>query len=284
MAQTLTTPPPEPDAATVAAPADAPAGSTADAVTIAPLPPPQSPPQQKPWGGSQGVIFSLQIVYLTILAALAIIYFTNRGLIDLPESLGPVPVAVPWFGALGAVLISLVGVTEHRNDWDPAYRFWHWSRPLLGASFGSISVLIFQAGILAVGTTPAAGQLNTPKNLLYFLVAFVVGYREETFRELIKRLTDVIFSPGPSPSSSGPAISSISPQSGPAAGGTIVTALGSGLSQTDSVRFGVTPAKFHLDGDSQITVTTPPGQAGTTVSVSVGAKVASIGAGTFTYI
>jgi hypothetical protein len=35
-----------------------------------------------------------------------------------------------------------------------------------------------------------------PTNLLYYLVAFLVGYREETFRELIKRLVDIILSPG----------------------------------------------------------------------------------------
>ena len=283
MAKTLTTESaPAPDPVTPPPPDPQPAATIAVAGPSSP--PPSPPPQQKSWAGSQGVVFCLQIVYLTILAVLAIIYFTNRNLIDLPETLGPVPVAVPWFGALGAVLISLVALTEHRNDWDPSYQYWHMSRPLLGASFGTISVLIFEAGILAVGTTPAAGQVSTPKNLLYFLVAFVVGYREETFRELIKRLTDVIFSPGPSPSASGPAISTISPQSGPAAGGTTVTVLGSGLSQVDSVRFGVIPAQFRVDGDGQVTVTSPPGQAGTAVSVSVGSKGVTIGAGTFAYV
>jgi IPT/TIG domain len=282
MANTLTTPPPPiPDPIAAAAPIEAAPPVPTGAASSAPA---QPAPPPKIWGGSQGAIFALQIIYLTILAALAIIYFTDRSLIDLPESLGPISVAVPWFGALGAVLISLVALTQHRNDWDPAYCFWHWSRPLLGASFGSISVLIFEAGILAVGTAPSSVPQNTPKNLLYFLVAFVVGYREETFRELIKRLTDIVFSPGPTPSATGPAISTMSPQSGPAVGGTIVTVLGSGLSKVDSVRFGVTPAKFRVDGDGQITVTSPSGQTGTMVSVSLGAKTVTIGAGTFSYV
>jgi len=188
---------------------------------------------------------------------------------------------VPWFGALGAVVISLVGTTEHRQDWDPSYRFWHWSRPLLGASFGSISVLIFQAGILAVGSTPTANAASIPRNLLYYLVAFVVGYREETFRELVKRVTDIILSPGTT--AAGPAAGSPAPQDGPAAGGTSVTLLGSGLSNVDTVRFGTVPAKFRIDGDSQITVTSPPGNAGASVTVTVAAKSATAMAGTFSY-
>jgi hypothetical protein len=190
-------------------------------------------------------------------------------------------VAVPWFGALGAVLISLVALSEHRNDWDPTYRFWHWSRPLLGASFGSISVLIFEAGILAVGTAPSAVSQSTPKNLLYFLVAFVVGYREETFRELIKRLTDIVFSPGQTTSTF--TVSSLSPLTGPAAGGTAVTILGSGLSNADSVRFGTALAQFKVDGDSQITATSPQGQVGTTVAVVVSANSVTTSAGSFSY-
>jgi len=240
------------------------------------------PPAEKLRGGSQGFIFGLQIVYLAALGALAGIYFANRALINLPETLGPLPVAVPWFGALGAVLISLVGVTEHRRDWDQSYRFWHWSRPVLGASFGAISVLIFEAGILAVGSAPTASTQNVPRNLLYFLAAFVVGYREETFRELIKRLTDVIFSPGPT-GTAGLAVNSMSPQTGPAAGGTVVTVLGTGLTDTDSVRFGTASAQFHIDGDTQVTVTSPLGQAGATVNVVVTAKSATAAAGPFTY-
>jgi len=254
---------------------------------VSPIPPAakadgQDGRAKKPWGGSQGAVFAVQLTYLTILAALAIAYFIDRSVIRLPETLGPVSIAVPWFGALGAVLISLVGITEHRNDWDPSYRFWHWSRPLLGASFGSVSVLIFQAGILAVGSTPTPTPQDVPHNLLYYIVAFAVGYREETFRELMKRLTDVLFSPGPT--TGGLLASSLSPQSGPAAGGALVTVLGSGLTDTDSVRFGAVPAKFHVDGDSQVTVTSPAGQPRTAVNVTVTAKSATAVAGTFTYL
>lgn len=277
---------PAPDPAAPTAPAAPPAAAAPEpqAAPAQAPPPGPPPPDAKFWGGSAAAVFALQIVYLTILAALAIVYFTNRSLIDLPDSIGPISVAIPWYGALGAVLISLVGVTQHRRNWDPSYRFWHWARPLLGASFGSISVLIFQAGILAVGTTPQTGSANggtVPKDLLYYLVAFVVGYREETFRELIKRLADVIFTPGMT--TVAVSISSLTPTSGPASGGTSVTILGTGLASTDAVRFGVSQATFHVDGDSQLTVTSPAGTAGKTVAVSVTAKSAATTAGSFTY-
>ena len=111
-------------------------------------------------------------------------------MIPLADSLGSVPLAVIWFGALGAVLISLTGIVEHAHDWDKSFALWHLSRPLVGASLAVIGVLIVQAGVLAIGSTPSASA-ETPKNLLYYLIAFLVGYREETFRELIKRLVDL---------------------------------------------------------------------------------------------
>jgi len=257
---------------------DAPAGAPAPVRISSPG---DSDAQARDPLGSKSAVFGVQIVYLTILATLAIIYFVDRNMLDLPPTLGPVPEPVPWFGALGAVLISLVGITEHMHDWDPAYRFWHWSRPLLGASFGTISVLIFQAGILAVGTQPAINGGGVSKDLLYYLIAFVVGYREETFRELIKRLTDVIFSPGQDGGTV--VVNSMAPQTGPASGGTTIMLLGSGFDSTDAVRFGSVQATFHIDGDGQLTVTCPPGQAGATVTVSVTAKSASAIAGAFTY-
>jgi hypothetical protein len=88
---------------------------------------------------------------------------------------------------LGAVLISLTGIFEHEHDWDEGLWPWHLARPLIGMGLAVVSVLILQAGILAVGATPQP-QPTIPKNLLYYLVAFSVGYREQTFRELIKRL------------------------------------------------------------------------------------------------
>jgi hypothetical protein len=160
-------------------------------------------------GGDPVTIFWLQTGYLAVLAILAFLYFTSPRFVDIPNTLGPIPVGVPWFGALGATLISIVGLTDHRHEWDSSYRFFHWSRPLIGGSLGVISVLVLQAGILAVGSTPTASTA-VPRDLLYYLLAFLVGYREQTFRALIVKLTDVLLGPGETPASQ-PGVTSVTP-------------------------------------------------------------------------
>jgi len=69
------------------------------------------------------LVFWLQILYLLALAALAVLYFTET--IRVRHFVGTVPTAVPWFGALGAVLISLTGVFTWCENWDVCYRYWH---------------------------------------------------------------------------------------------------------------------------------------------------------------
>ncbi len=256
-------------------PPSAPTGAPATAIAVAPLIPAVRPAE---WGGSRGAIFVVQIVFLLLLGALAGVYFVDRQLLSLPDSLGPIPLPVPWFGALGAVLISLTGVVEHHNDWDPAYRFWHWSRPVVGAAFGTIGILGFQSGILAVGSTPA-GTGNVPRNLLYYLVAFLIGYREETFRLMMKRLTDLIVTTGLA--SPAPTVSSITPETG--ISGTPVTILGMELGNTQSVRFGNTPAPFTGATAGQVSTIAPPAPIGTVASIVVTTKAGAASAGKFTY-
>ena len=211
-----------------------------------------------PW--DRTLIFWLELAYLGALVALAILYFTD--VIDPRRAFGPMPVAVPWFGALGGVVISLTGVFDHAHDWDPAQRLWHISRPFLGAIVGMVSVLAFQAGILAAGVNPNAGASGvTPSgidNVFYYLLAFGVGYREQSFRELMKRMLDVILVPGTTAARAAPTITAVRPSSGPIAGGSQVTITGSGLSAVSSVLFGVEEAQFDVQSDTQLVATSPP--------------------------
>ncbi|HEV7426161.1 MAG TPA: hypothetical protein VGQ46_07310 [Thermoanaerobaculia bacterium] len=145
---------------------------------------------------SRRAMFLVQMGWLIFLGTLALVrIIAPPSKIGLPDMIGSLPIAVVWFGAMGAVLISLTGIVEHAKDWDVSFVLWHLSRPLMGGSLAIVAVLIMQAGILAVGTTLAGAQPSTPKYILYYLVAFLVGYREETFREMIKRLVDLIFTP-----------------------------------------------------------------------------------------
>jgi len=233
--------------------------------------------------GRLGFVFWVEVVYLILLFVVAVIYVTALSTqlpFKFPESLGPVPIGVPWFGALGAVLISLSAVFDHRGDWNPDMKYWHFSRPLIGAALGLVSVLVFQAGILAVNAQP--GPSGRTANLLYYLVAFLVGYREETFRELIKRLGDVILSPGGGPAP--PVVRELRPDSGPAAGGRDVLIFGSGFTGATEVMFGRNQAgMFKVDSDGQITAAPPAADTPGQVAVTVTTKQGSGTGGPYTY-
>ncbi len=84
-----------------------------------------------------------------------------------------------------------------------------------------------------------------------------------------------------------PTISSISPSSGPTAGGTSVVITGTSLTGTTAVKFGSTNASsYTVDSATQITATSPAGSAGT-VNITVtttGGTSATDSAGQFTYV
>lgn len=136
-------------------------------------------------------IFIVEIVYLLLLAVIFFVYELSSGFRSaLPSTLGSLPVGVPWFGAVGGTLISLTGVFKHADSWDPRLELWHWGRPLVGAFVGSIGALMF-----LVIVDSAAAQPKNMNAAVFDVVAFLVGYREETFRSLIKRATDLLLSP-----------------------------------------------------------------------------------------
>jgi hypothetical protein len=227
---------------------------------------------QKKVLAGRSAIFVIALVYFLLLLVLALLFFLKRShLFFLPASFGSVPVGVPWFGALGAVLISLTGVFEHEHDWDTDYWPWHVARPFVGIGLGVVSVLIFQAGILSVNSSLPSQPNNISGNLLYYLIAFLVGYREETFRELIKRLVDVVLSPGGGDGSV-PTVHDVAPASAPGSTATQVVIGGSGFTNTQSVKFGQSAAHFTVNSDGQLTATTPAGQPAGAVPLTVTTK------------
>lgn len=79
-------------------------------------------------------------------------------------------------------------------------------------------------------------------------------------------------------------ISTITPASGPQAGGTTVTIVGTGFTGADQVLFGTEPAVFTLDSPTQITATAPAGTPGI-VDVSIDTTTDSVTANdAYTYI
>lgn len=213
----------------------------------------------------RAAVFVIQAIYLALLVALALMYLAGGlagWLTDLKlDGLGIKP-GVLFFGALGGVAISLAGVFDHMYDWDDRYIYWHVARPFVGAVVAVVAVLIIQAGILAVGVEPTEKGAGA-KDLLYYVIAFIVGYREKTFRDMVKKAADLIFT---SPSEgSAPVLSLVSPDRGPA--GTQVTISGSGLKETEVVWFGPNKADFVPASDGEVVATAPKGQGASRVSV-----------------
>jgi hypothetical protein len=157
------------------------------------------PPSATEGTGTQDVPrgqFQLQLFYLVCLIALFLLYETWSDFRNaLPEGLGSLPIEVPWFGALGGSLISFSGIFLHSCEWDRCYRYWHYTRPLIGAVIGSVGALVF---FLLSDTASKGANVGAVNATTFDIVAFLVGYREASFRELIKRATDLLLKPAES--------------------------------------------------------------------------------------
>ena len=136
--------------------------------------------------------FLVALSYLAALSALFVVYTMSPTLRhDLPVSFGPLPMAVVWFGATGAVVASLRGIFMHNANWDGSYNYWYYSRPLYGAITGSIGALIYWVSLRLGNTKPVSVDDAT-----FYVVAFLLGFSGNAFMELLKSVTDVIVKPG----------------------------------------------------------------------------------------
>jgi hypothetical protein len=144
-------------------------------------------------------VLRLDLLYLVVLAALVLLWVHAAWFRSfLPSPIGGISLAVPWFGALGAVLLSLTGLFDHRADWDSNYENWHIARPFVGAVVGIAGYLIFVVVVrAAAGSTFAT---STAGDAVFYLVAFLVGFREAIFRKLVKQACDLLLQPGQSSS------------------------------------------------------------------------------------
>ena len=68
-----------------------------------------------------------------------------------------------------------------------------------------------------------------------------------------------------------PAVGYVDPASGPTAGGTVVTILGSSFTGATAVDFGGVPASFSIANDGSITAVSPPGAGTVDITVTTGA-------------
>jgi len=101
-------------------------------------------------------------------------------------------------GAMGGALISLSGTIAYRLQWNHDFDYWHYVRPWVGGIIGSLGALVLI--VLIQLSTTTTSKLD---HLALYVVAFIVGYREQSFRDLIKRAGDLLLAPGQSPNQSG---------------------------------------------------------------------------------
>lgn len=110
---------------------------------------------------------------------------------------GFLPLLVPWAGALGGVTKSLFGVARYTADWDPRWNLWHALRPVLGAASGVMAFLIVVVVLKTANGTKVEAIVLSPESLaLFFVIAFVVGFKDKYFLELLSKVAGVLFSNG----------------------------------------------------------------------------------------
>jgi len=155
----------------------------------------QSPPPPPPPEKTDDMplrVFVLAVTYLVILLAVFVIYVTWPSFRSrVPASFGQLPVGIVWFGATGAVIASLYGIFVNNQKWDSSYNYWHYCRPLFGAVTGSVGALIYLI-LINLGSKSAIKV----DSLTFYVVAFVLGFADKSFMQMLQNVTNVIIKPG----------------------------------------------------------------------------------------
>jgi hypothetical protein len=114
------------------------------------------------------------------------------------------------------------------------------SHPLIGTALSPDDSELFAVTLASVTVTPPSGG-RPPSIVRHYAL-------------------NIISNPVPSPS---PAVTGVSPGSGPSAGGNTVTLTGTGFTGASAVSFGTVPAtSFTVNSDTSITATVPAGTVG----------------------
>jgi hypothetical protein len=146
-----------------------------------------------PLGNMPPFIFFLETFYLVVLVVVFVIDMTSSSFRhDIPATIGPLPVGIVWFGALGAVIASFRGIFAYNyQKWNSGYNYWHYSRPLIGAVTGSMGALIYWV-LVSLGTqkTPVIEPTT------FYVAAFAFGFADWAFMAMLQNVTNAIIGPG----------------------------------------------------------------------------------------
>jgi hypothetical protein len=140
-----------------------------------------------------GWVFFSQVLWAGVLLVVFLVYIHGRDRLDLPHSFGRVPVEAPWLGAVGGLLASLGGVTYYNHGrWQWQFNYWHPVKPLMGAASGAVASVL----VIVLVRTATGGDKFTVDATALDAAAFVFGYGEAAFRQLIAAVTTIFLKPG----------------------------------------------------------------------------------------
>ncbi len=101
------------------------------------------------------------------------------------------PIMWGGLGGVCGIFYSLYWHVAIKRDFDRQYVMWYLVQPILGSMIGMIIYMIVTVGFLTIQGTP------TPANPLFmYLLAFIAGFRQRFFLELIDRIVQT-FTPNP---------------------------------------------------------------------------------------
>jgi len=101
------------------------------------------------------------------------------------------PIMWGGLGGVCGIFYSLYWHVAIRRDFDRQYVMWYLVQPILGSMIGMIIFMIITVGFFTIQGTPA------PANPLFmYLIAFIAGFRQRFFLELIDRIVQT-FTPNP---------------------------------------------------------------------------------------
>jgi hypothetical protein len=198
-------------------------------------------------------VFALTSLYLLALLATALWYIQDA---PFQRFLQPYPaLRVAWWGAVGGVLANFETIARTADHWNrrvvPALLV----RPATAAFFGGIGYVIYVTLVQASVSGPdqAVTQLGRTPTALGYVIAFALGFREQTFRELLKRVVDLLASAGGADVEPPSAPAGLACRPHPAQPGDVRLYWGHA---TDNV--GVTAYNVYRDGLFVATVRLPP--------------------------
>jgi hypothetical protein len=118
---------------------------------------------------------------------------------------GSFPIVVTWAGAAGGIAHAVRGLTTHWSRYvDPrtsdeereTWNAWSIVQGPLGAVYGSAGILLLVVVLGVIGSGSSGDlDLSPAGRLTLSAIAFIIGYHQQIFHDMITRTVEAIFAP-----------------------------------------------------------------------------------------